>query len=369
MNRNPIYVTKASMPPFEEYLQQIAPLWESAWLTNNGALHKQLTQALETRLKVPHLCLFANGHLALSMAIRALHLKGEVITTPFTFASTTHAIVENGLKPVFCDIDPQNYTMNPEKLTSLITDKTCAILPVHVYGNVCDVDAIETIAKEHGLHVLYDAAHAFGVEVNGRGIGTFGDASMFSFHATKVYHTVEGGAITFADPALDRTLYHLKNFGISGPESVDAVGSNAKMGELHAAMGLVNLRYIDEQIRLRQKVAERYRERLSEVKGLRLPPVQSGIKRNDAYFPVLFDESLFRKTRDEVFAALATQNIHARKYFYPLVSDYACYRDQYDSSLTPVAQYTANRILTLPIYGSLALADVDRICDLILQIS
>lgn len=363
----PIFVTRTYMPPLEEYIEEIKPLWETAWVTNNGPLHQRLADALTSYLKTPHICLFANGHLALSLIIRALHLSGEVITTPFTFASTTHAIVENGLTPVFCDIDPQRFTIDPAKIEALITEKTCAILPVHVYGNVCDVDAIEAIARRHGLKVIYDAAHAFGVELNGRGIGTFGDAAMFSFHATKVFHTIEGGAVAFADPTLDKKLYNLKNFGITGPETVDAIGSNAKMCELHAAMGLVNLRHIDEQIAQRRKITERYLERLSGAQGLSLPLTVSGTKSNYAYFPVLFDETVFGRTRDEIFAALEKQGIHARKYFYPLTSDYACYRGRFDSALTPIAKYAADRILTLPIYGGLALSDVDRICDIILR--
>lgn len=365
MKMRPIYVTKTFMPPLEEYIEEIRPLWDSAWVTNNGALHREFEREVSRYLKAANLSLFCNGHMALRTVLSALNLKGEVITTPFTFASTTHAIVENGLTPVFCDIEPAGYTLDAERLEPLITERTCAVVPVHVYGNVCNTAGIEKIAHKYGLKVVYDAAHAFGVEVNGRGMADFGDASMFSFHATKVFHTVEGGAVAARDPGLKMLLDELKNFGITSPETVDAVGSNAKLCELHAAMGLVNLRHIDEQITLRRRVAERYSERLSGLDGVKLCGDIPGIKRNYAYFPVLIDEMAFGKTRDEVFSALEADGVFPRKYFYPLASDYGCYRGRFASSRTPVAQYVADRILTLPIYGSLELSDVDRICGLV----
>lgn len=364
-NQEPIYVTRTFMPPLEEYIDEIRPLWDSAWVTNNGVLHQEFEKKVAKYLKAENLCLFVNGHSALSTTISALKLTGEVITTPFTFASTTHAIVENGLTPVFCDINPDNYTMDASKIEALITEKTSAILPVHVYGNVCNTSEIEKIARKYNLKVIYDAAHAFGIEVNGRGIATFGDATMFSFHATKVFHTVEGGAVAFSDPALKSILNNKKNFGITSPDTVVSVGSNAKMCELHAAMGLVNLRHIDKQIELRKKDSERYRERLLNAPGIKLMYDSAGIKSNYAYFPVLIDEKVFGKSRDEIFDLLARQNIHTRKYFYPLTSDYGCYRGRFDSLLTPIAQYVASHILTLPIYGDLNLEIVDFICDLI----
>lgn len=360
-----IQVTRSSMPSFEEFTEEIKELWDSHWLTNMGVKHKKLETELVQYLQVPNITLFTNGHLALECAIAALRLTGEVITTPFTFASTTHAIVRNGLTPVFCDISPNTYTMDVEKLESLITDKTSAIIPVHVYGNVCDVDTIETIAKKHNLKVIYDAAHAFGVTVKGRGIATYGDASMFSFHATKVFNTIEGGAITYGDNALTKTLNDLKNFGITGPEAVEHVGGNAKMNEFQAAMGICNLRHVDAEIEKRKVVVERYRERLSEIKGIKFVQPQDGVKSNYAYFPVVFDG--FKLSRDEVADALASENIYARKYFYPLTNSFECYRDRFDCENTPVAKYMANRVLTLPLYADLTLEDVDKICNIILR--
>lgn len=361
--KSPIQVTRSSMPEFEEYIEEIKELWESKWLTNNGVKHQKLEFSLVDYLKVDNLTLFTNGHLALEIILDSLKLSGEVITTPFTFASTTHAIVRNGLKPVFCDISSDDYTMDVEKIESLITDKTSAIVPVHVYGNVCDVEAIDKIAKKHKLKVIYDAAHTFGVTVNGQGIGTFGDASMFSFHATKVFNTIEGGAVTYRDPLLGQKLNELKNFGISGPESVKYVGSNAKMNEFQAAMGICNLRHVDNEIAKRRKVSERYFSNLSEIKGIKLSLEQEGVKSNYAYFPVVFDG--YRKSRDEVFEQLQNEDIIARKYFYPLVNEFECYRDQHDLNDTPVAKHIADRVLTLPLYADLSLEDVDRICEII----
>lgn len=243
-----IPVTRSSLPPFDEYVDEIRDLWESRWLTNNGAKLRQLERELRDYLGAPHLSLFSNGHLALEAAIQAFDVRGEVITTPLTFASTTHAIVRSGLKPVFCDVDPNDGTIDVGMLESLVTDRTAMILPVHVYGNICDVDAIESIATRHGIPVIYDAAHAFGTTYKGVGAANFGDASMFSFHATKVFNTIEGGAVTFRDPSLRRPLDLLKNFGITGPETVEGVGGNAKMNEFQAAMGLCNLRHVDGEI-------------------------------------------------------------------------------------------------------------------------
>lgn len=353
------------MPDFEEYIEEIKELWENHWLTNMGAKHQKLEAELVRYLQVQNVTLFTNGHLGLECAIAAFGLTGEVITTPFTFASTTHAIVRGGLTPVFCDIDPDTYTLDVNKVESLITDKTAAIIPVHVYGNVCDVNAIEAIAKKYNLKVIYDAAHAFGVTINGRGIATYGDASMFSFHATKVFNTIEGGAVTYGDLALTKTLNDLKNFGITGPESVEYVGGNAKMNEFQAAMGICNLRRVDAEIKKRKAVVERYQGRLSEIKGIKLAKNQDGVKKNYAYFPVVFDG--FKLSRDEVADALANENIYARKYFYPLTSSFECYRDKFNCMETPVAKDIADRVITLPLYADLALEDVDKICDIILK--
>ena len=364
MNKQ-ILVTRSSMPSFEEYCEEIKELWDSHFLTNMGVKHKELEKNLKEYLKCDNINLFTNGHLALECALKVFDLQGEVITTPFTFASTTHAIVRNGLKPVFCDINPIDCTIDVEKIESLITDKTCAIVPVHVYGNLCNVEKIEEIAKKYNLKVIYDAAHAFGVEKNGIGVANFGDASMFSFHATKVYNTIEGGAVTYQDKSFNKKLNDIKNFGITGPETVEYIGGNAKMNEFQAAMGLCNLRHVDKEIEKRKKVVERYRERLSNVDGIKLVPIQEGVKQNYAYFPVVFDN--YKYTRDEVFAKLGEENIIARKYFYPLINDFECYRKNYSSNDTPVAKYIADRVITLPLYADLDLEIVDKICDIILK--
>lgn len=361
--KNLIQVTRSSMPEFEEYIEEIRELWDTHWLTNMGAKHKTLEAQLLDYLKAPNITLFTNGHLALECIIAALDLTGEVITTPFTFASTTHAIVRNGLKPVFCDINPDDYTIDVEKIESLITEKTSAIIPVHVYGNVCDVEVIESIAKKHNLKVIYDAAHTFGVEVNGQGIGSFGDASMFSFHATKVFNTIEGGAVIYNDSSIKQVLNDLKNFGITGPESVEYFGGNAKMNEFQAAMGICNLRHVNGEIGKRKAVVERYISSLKNIEGIKLSKVKEGVKPNYAYFPVVLDN--FKKTRDEVYEELKACNIIARKYFYPLVNDYDCYKDKYSSDDTPIAKHIADSVLTLPLYADLNLEIVDRICEII----
>jgi dTDP-4-amino-4,6-dideoxygalactose transaminase len=353
------------MPNFEEYIEEIRDLWESHWLTNMGVKHKRFESELVQYLNTPNVTLFTNGHLALECAIAAFNLTGEVITTPFTFASTTHAIVRNGLEPVFCDINPDDYTIDTDKLESLITDKTSAIIPVHVYGNICNVNEIERIAKKYNLKVIYDAAHAFGVTVDGVGVANFGEASMFSFHATKVFNTIEGGAVTFRNEKLSKRLNDLKNFGITGPESVEYVGGNAKMNEFQAAMGICNLRHLDTEIEKCKIVVEHYNDRLIGIDGIILMQPQKGVKSNYSYFPVVFDG--YRLNRDEVFEKLKAEGIYARKYFYPLTNSFKCYKDRFDVEKTPVAKYIAERVLTLPLYADLALEDVDRICNIILN--
>ena len=364
-----INVIRSSMPTFEEYCEEIKELWDSHWLTNMGTKHKQLQAELETYLDTPHVTLYTNGHLALENVIAAMNLPehGEVITTPFTFASTTHAIVRNGLVPVFCDVNDTDYTMDVTKIEALITDKTVAIVPVHVYGNICNEDEIKRIACEHGLKVIYDAAHAFGVTKNGVSVANFGDASMFSFHATKVFNTIEGGAVTFANDSLVQLLNDMKNFGIRGQESVMYVGGNAKMNEFQAAMGICNLRHLNGEIEKRKAVVERYRSRLNNISGIRLCTEQEGVKSNYAYFPAVFDG--YKYTRDEVFAMLLEQEIISRKYFYPLTNDFECYQDYQTAGAekTPVAKYIADRVLTLPLYADLSMEDVDRICNVILN--
>lgn len=365
-----INVTRSSMPGYEEYCDEIRELWDSRFLTNMGAKHRQFEEDLKKYICTEDLTLFTNGHLALSSVLAALELPsgGEVITTPFTFVSTTHAIVQNGLVPVFCDIREDDFTIDAAKIESLITDKTCAILPVHVYGNLCDVRAIARIADRYHLKTVYDAAHAFGVTYQGVGAAEFGDAAMFSFHATKVFHSVEGGAVAYRDKALRQKLDALKNFGMTGPEDVPFVGGNAKMSEFHAAMGLCNLRHVDEEIAKRKAVTEQYRSRLSGVRGLRLPRVQEGIRPNYAYFPVLFSPEEFGADRDAVYAALAAEGIFARKYFYPLTNTLACYAGRSDArTQTPTALRISEQVLTLPLYADLLIDDVDRICDIILN--
>lgn len=366
-----INVTRSSMPDMEEYFEEIKELWNSHWLTNMGVKHKKFQAELEKLLNIPHVMLYTNGHLALENAIAALNLPkgGEVITTPFTFASTTHAIVRNGLVPVFCDIREDDYTIDTSKIEALITDQTVAIVPVHVYGNLCDVEEIDRIAKRYGLKVIYDAAHAFAVKYKGVSTACFGDASMFSFHATKVFNTIEGGCVCFKNDLWVQLLNDQKNFGIHGPEEVAYVGGNAKMNEFQAAMGICNMRHLDEEIAKRKAVVERYRERLSGVDGIKLSIIQKDVDSNYAYFPVVFDG--YKYTRNEVFEKLAEQRIGARKYFYPLTNSFECYRNYPTAGTekTPVAQHMALRVLTLPLYADLSIKDVDRICDVILNSS
>lgn len=364
---NKILVTRSSMPPMEEFIEEIKEMWDSHWLTNMGPKHRELQAKLEEYLGVEHIDLLTNGHMALELSMQALNLQGEVITTPYTFASTTHAIVRNGLTPVFCDVNPIDFTMDVTKIEELITDRTCAIVPVHVYGNICNIEEIERIAKKYSLKVIYDAAHTFGVRYKDKGIGDFGDVSCFSFHATKVFNSIEGGAVCFHDKEFGEALYNLKNFGIHGPERVEAVGANAKMNEFCAAMGICNLRHVDEEIAKRKAVVKRYRTHLEGVDGIQLNPVQDGVTPNYAYFPAVFDEKVFGSSRNEVFDALAEQGIGARKYFYPITNSFECFHGQYDVNDTPVALHLSKRVLTLPLYADLALEDVDRICEIILS--
>lgn len=364
---NKILVTRSSMPGLQEYMEEISSLWDSHWLTNMGPKHKQLQSELCKYLGVENIDLLTNGHMAIELTLQAMNLQGEVITTPFTFASTTHAIVRNGLQPVFCDINPVTYTMDVGKLESLITDRTCAILPVHIYGNICNIEEIGRIARKYELKVIYDACHTFGETYKGKGIGSFGDASCFSFHATKPFNTIEGGAVCFRDQRLGEALKDLKNFGIHGPEEVSAVGANAKMNEFCAAMGLCNLRHIDSEIEKRRKVVERYRSHLEGVEGLRLNAEDPNVRYNYAYFPVVVEEKIFGSSRAEIIDALAEQGIGAGKYFYPLTNTFSAFHGKYNVLETPVALHVSKRVLTLPLYADLALEDVDRICGIILN--
>ncbi len=366
----PILVTRSSMPPIDEYLHEIAPLWDSHWLTNMGVKHCELEEKLKRRLDVNNIALFTNGHSALECVLEAMGLRGRVITTPFTFASTVHALVRKGLEPVFADVKRDDYTMDPECVERLVDSSTCAIMPVHVYGNLCDVDAFADIAKRYNLKVIYDAAHAFGVKRRNpttgewEGAASFGDASMLSFHATKVFNTIEGGAICFTDSKLKPLLDQWKNFGITGPEDVEYVGGNAKMNEFCAAMGICNLRHFDEELEKRRVVAEHYWELLDGIPGVKLCKPSGGIRPNYSYMPIVFEDT-FCATRDDVFDELAASNIFARKYFYPLASDYACYRGRFDSAMTPVAREISSCVLTLPMYADLEFREIEKICRIV----
>lgn len=362
-----INVTRSSMPPFEEYVEEIKPIWESRWLTNAGEKHQKLQAELCDLLQVPHMELFSNGHQALEAAFSIFPAGSEVITTPFTFASTTLAIARAGLIPVFCDIEPDFYTLDPEKIEPLITEKTVAIAPVHVYGNLCQWRKIEEIAKKHNLKVFYDAAHAFGVRDGDVSAACLGDISMFSFHATKVFHTIEGGALAYHDDGLAKYFAAFRQFGMFDGVQSEILGTNAKLTEFAAAMGLCNLRHLDEQIDLRRRVFERYHERLDGKHGIVLCGKQAGVVPNYAYFPVRIVPEAFGLTRDQVCDRLAEQNIFARKYFFPLTSQFPAIKGYCDTQGTPVAEKVTQEILCLPMYADLSMADVDRICDVLLH--
>lgn len=361
-----IYVTQSSMPSYEEYIEAIKPLWDSRWLTNMGKYHMKLETELKNYLDVPNLSLMVNGHMALELAIQAMNFPkgGEVITTPFTFISTTHAIVRNRLQPVFCDVKMSDGTIDETKIEDLITEKTVAIVPVHVYGNICNVEEIQRIADKYNLKVIYDAAHAFGVKYKGRGIGTYGDAAVFSFHATKVFHTIEGGAVTFADSKLYDKLYNLKNFGIRGEELIVSVGTNAKMNEFSAIMGLCNLKYIEAAIRERKAQAKVYKMELEYVPGIRLFEDNVKTDKNYGYFPILI-ESNYAFNRDELYDLLKQNHIFTRKYFYPLTSDQACFKNKYRYIDLKNARELSKRVLVLPLYEGLKIKELKEIAGMI----
>lgn len=362
MTNEKILVTQSSMPPYEEYIEAIKPLWESHWLTNMGTYHKELEEELKQYLGVPELSLMVNGHMALEMAIQAFDFPedSEVITTPFTFVSTTHAIVRNRLKPVFCDVKMSDGTIDETKIEDLITEKTVAIVPVHVYGNVCNVEAIQEIADKYNLKVIYDAAHAFGVKYKGVGIGNYGDASVFSFHATKVFNTIEGGAVAFSDHKIYEKLYNLKNFGIRGEELVVAVGANAKMNEFAAIMGLCNLKYLNHAMEERKMKDAYYREKLRQIQGIQFFEDDLEIEKNHAYFPIIVSDD-YSMTRDELYDRLKENNVFSRKYFYPLTSDQACFRNKYKKCELNNARWLSKHILVLPFYEKLEMENIDHI--------
>ena len=369
-SEEPIHVTRPLLPSLDDLRARLQEVWTAQWLTNAGAQHERLGRAIRDYLDVPEVSLFNNGTIALLAAVRALGMHGEVITTPFTFPATPHAISWSGATPVFCDIDPVTMTLDPAKVEALITPKTTGILAVHVYGIPCDVAALRSIADRYGLKLVYDAAHAFGVRINGTGIGNFGDASMFSFHATKLFHSAEGGALTCGGAASREAFDHLKNFGIINQEEVDEVGINGKMNELQAALGLAVLDCVPDELRRRKAIIARYRERLGGMAGLMLMPEPPGVENSCQYFVVRIDHEVFGCSRDAVFERLKTYNVLARKYFYPLCSDYTCYRElpSSDPTLLPVATKVVEQVLCLPLYGTLTLAAVDAIGDMVREI-
>ena len=373
-----IYVTRTSMPPLKKYVRHLYDLWNNRHLTNQGEKHEQLEQTLASELGVAHVTLTANGHLALELALKALGCTGEVITTPFTFASTTQAIINSGCTPIFCDIDPSTLTIDASKIEALITPNTSAILAVHVFGRACDVEQIDAIAKKHQLRVIYDGAHAYKLKVNGAPISRFGDCTMFSFHSTKLFHAVEGGALATNAANLAKQFEILRNFGIVDEETILEGGTNAKMSEFHAAMGLCNVPYVDEWISQRKQVYDRYVEQLSGVDGITIPHLQGNVTPNYSYFPILLDMD-----RDGLIDYLKEHRIMARKYFFPLTSCIVrrgewrgekngehdlqqeislADRSFVEKSLTPVAASVAERVLCLPLYADLTIAQVDRIC-------
>jgi len=364
---DPIHVTRPLLPPLEAVQARLAEVWAAHWLTNDGAQSVQLTRALENYLGTPHLSLFNNGTIALLAAVRALGLEGEVITTPFTFPATPHAVSWSGATPVFADIHPDTMTLDPEAVERLVTPRTTGILAVHVYGIPCDVNGLQAVADRHGLKVIYDAAHAFGTTVDGRGIGTFGDASMFSFHATKLFHTAEGGALVVRDAATRLVVDRLKNFGILNQEQVGPVGINGKINDLQAALGLAVLDCVPEELRRRQAIIARYREKLAGVDGLTLMPAPAGVRSSCQYFMIRIDQARFGRSRDEVHEALKRENVLTRKYFFPLCTDYECYRGLPSAApgRLPVAGEVVTQVLCLPLYGTLPLAVVDAISEMI----
>ncbi len=364
-----INVTRSSMPSIEEYFEELKPVWDSRWLSNRGAASLKFEQMLKDYLEVEQVYCFANGHVALEVAINSLFLAAgsEVITTPYTHCSTTHAIVRNGLTPVFVDVEPRTFTIDPDLVERAITDKTVAIVATHVYGFPCDLERLADIAQRHHLFLLYDAAHAFGVRYKGIGIGNFGDFAMFSTHATKVFHTIEGGIVTYPTrhSALFEPLDKLVNFGFSSPEDIDYVGTNARMNEFEAVMGIVNLRHIDEEIAKRRTAALHYWKRLENTPGIILARPNPDTEWNYAYFPVFFDG--YHLDRNQIQAKLAKHNIYARKYFYPITNEARCYAERFGSVDVPVARKAAETVLTLPMFADLTVEDVDRICDIILE--
>lgn len=362
-----ITVTSPLLPDLDEFHELLKKIWESKWITNNGQFHQQLEKALSEYLGVEYLSLFTNGTLPLITALQAMHVTGEVITTPYSFVATTHALWWNGIKPVFVDIDPTNCGIDPEKIEAAITPKTTAIMPVHCYGKPCDTERIQAIADKYGLKVIYDAAHAFGVEVNGESVLKKGDMSTLSFHATKVYNTAEGGALVVKDAETKKRVDYLKNFGFAGETEVVAPGINSKMDEVRAAYGLLNLRQVNDAIEKRHQVAVRYREALRNVKGIRFFDDMPGVRHNYSYFPIFVNAEEYGMTRDELYFKMKEQGVYGRRYFYPLISTFSTYKGLPSAAVEnlPVATRVANEVICLPMHHGLCDMDLDRIIHLI----
>ena len=367
MNKEIITVTSPLLPDLEEFHDLLKEIWASKWITNNGSFHQQLEKELAAYLKVPYLSLFTNGTLPLITALQALHVKGEVITTPYSFVATTHSIWWNGLQPVFADIDPKTCNLDPEKIESAITRNTTAIMPVHCYGKPCDIKGIQEVADKYGLKVIYDAAHAFGLEVDGESILNAGDMSTLSFHATKVYNTVEGGALVMHDEKMKRRVDYLKNFGFKNEVEVVAPGINSKMDEIRAAYGILALRKVDEAIQARRAVAVQYRQGLKDVPGISFFEDMPGVKHNYSYFPIFVDAEEYGMTRDELYLKLKENNVIGRRYFYPLISTFGTYRGlaSADPKNLPVATRMADSVICLPMHHELSEDDLRRTLDII----
>ena len=369
MNEKQITVTSPLLPNLEEFHALLKEIWDSKWVTNNGSFHKQLEKELAEYLKVPYISLFTNGTLPLLTALQALRITGEVITTPYSFVATTHSIWWNGCKPVFVDVDPATGNMDPDKIEAAITNKTTAIMPVHVYGTPCDTKRIQEIADKYGLKVIYDAAHAFGVEVNGESVLTAGDMSTLSFHATKVYNTLEGGALVMHDAETKKRVDYLKNFGFAGETEVVAPGINSKVDEVRAAYGILNLRQVDAAIEARHQVAVKYREALRPVDGITFMDDMPGVKHNYSYFPIFIDAEKYGMTRDELYEKMRSHNVLGRRYFYPLISTFSTYRglEAAAPKNLPNAHKMADSVICLPMHHELSAEDIHRVLELIVK--
>ena len=369
MENKQITVTSPLLPDREEFNKFLQEIWETKWITNNGCFHQELERALCKYLEVPYVSLFTNGTLPLITALQALRITGEVITTPYSFVATTHALWWNGIKPVFVDIDSRTCNLDPEKIEAAITPKTTAIMPVHCYGKPCDTKAIQSIADKYGLKVIYDAAHAFGVKVDGESILEAGDMSTLSFHATKVYNTIEGGALVMHDERTKKRIDYLKNFGFSGETTVVAPGINSKMDEVRAAYGLLNLRQVDQAISSRHRVADRYREALREVDGITFFDDRPRVRHNYSYFPIFIDAEKFGMTRDELYFKMRENKVLGRRYFYPLISTFSTYRSLESSNpkYLPVATKMADEVICLPMHHELSVSDIKRVLEVILE--